>query len=211
MTDQVTRHKIIPVAVVDDANDAVPLALALAAGGLPLLELTLRTDAALEAIKRIRHECPELLVGAGTVLSPAQVQAVHAAGAQFALSPGLNPTVVREARELGLFFIPGVLTPSEVESSLALECRLMKFFPAVPAGGVPMLQALAGPFGHTGAQFVPLGGVTAQNMGDFLRLSNVPAIGGSWICERRLILEKRWNTITAQAAEAVAIASTLPR
>jgi 2-dehydro-3-deoxyphosphogluconate aldolase/(4S)-4-hydroxy-2-oxoglutarate aldolase len=105
-----------------------------------------------------------------------------------------------------LFFIPGVMTPSDVEAALELGCGLLKFFPAVPAGGIAMLQALNSPFGHTGVQFVPLGGVSAQNMQDYLRLGGVPAVGGSWICERTLVREKRWGEITALAAEAVRLA-----
>ena len=206
MKYNIIRHRIVPVAVVDDAADAVPLALALARGGLPVLELTLRTAAALEGIASIRRECPDILVGAGTILTPAQVREVGLAGAQFGLSPGINPAVVREASERGLFFIPGVMTPSDVEMALTLGCGLLKFFPAVPAGGIAMVRALNGPFEHTGVQFVPLGGVSAQNMQDYLRLACVPAVGGSWICERSLVREKRWDEITALAQEAVQLA-----
>ena len=203
MKEEIVRHKIVPVAVVDDAEDAVPLARALARGGLPILELTLRTDAAVEGIARIRRECPDVLVGAGTILSPDQVEMVKRAGAQFGLSPGLNPSVVREAAARGVFFIPGVMTPSDVEGALALNCRLLKFFPAVAAGGLGMLQALNGPFAHTGVQFVPLGGVSAGNMREYLNLSCVPAVGGSWICERSLVRARKWDTITALAREAL--------
>ncbi|RFC45781.1 MAG: 2-dehydro-3-deoxyphosphogluconate aldolase / (4S)-4-hydroxy-2-oxoglutarate aldolase [Verrucomicrobia bacterium] len=205
----IIRHRVVPVAVVDDAADAVPLARALARGGLPVLELTLRTPGALGGIANIRRECPEILVGAGTILTPVQVGEVIQAGAQFGLSPGINPAVVKAALEQGLFFIPGVMTPSDVEAALQLECRLLKFFPAVPAGGTAMLQALNSPFGHTGVEFVPLGGVSAQNMQDYLRLGCVPAVGGSWICERTLVREKRWGEITALAAEAVGLAAQL--
>lgn len=207
MRDQIVRYQIVPVAVVDDVEAAVPLARALARGGVPVLELTLRTGAALEGIARIRQECPDIVVGAGTVLTPAQVQEVKAAGAQFGLSPGLNPAVVQEAAASGLFFMPGVMTPTDVELAFTLGCRLLKFFPAVPAGGLAMLHALNSPFAHTGVEFVPLGGVAAGNMSDYLALPGVPAVGGSWVCERSLVREKRWDEITRLAAEAVEIAS----
>jgi 2-dehydro-3-deoxyphosphogluconate aldolase / (4S)-4-hydroxy-2-oxoglutarate aldolase len=197
MNDQIRQHRIVPVAIIDDAAHAVPLAKALSAGGLPIIEVTLRTPAALEAIRAIRAECPEMLVGAGTVLTPQQVHESVAAGAMFGVSPGLNADVVRTARDAGLFFMPGVMTPSDVEAALALDCRLLKFFPAVPAGGLAMLQSLAGPYAHTGVQFVPLGGVNANNMSDYLPLPSVAAIGGSWICDRALVREQRWSEITA--------------
>jgi len=197
MNDQIRHHCIVPVAIIDDAAHAVPLAKALSAGGLPIIEVTLRTPAALEAIRAIRAECPEMLVGAGTVLTPQQVHESVAAGAMFGVSPGLNADVVRTARDAGLFFMPGVMTPSDVEAALALDCRLLKFFPAVPAGGLAMLQSLAGPYAHTGVQFVPLGGVNANNMSDYLALPSVAAIGGSWICDRALVREQRWSEITA--------------
>jgi 2-dehydro-3-deoxyphosphogluconate aldolase/(4S)-4-hydroxy-2-oxoglutarate aldolase len=203
MRDQIVRHQIVPVAVVDDVENAVPLARALARGGVPILELTLRTSAALEGIARIRRECPEITVGAGTILTSEQVLDVKTAGAQFGLSPGLNPMVVREATSQELFFIPGVMTPSDVEGAISLGCKLLKFFPAVPAGGLAMLQALNGPFAHTGVEFVPLGGVGAGNMKDYLSLPCVPAIGGSWICERSLVRERKWEEITQLAADAV--------
>jgi 2-dehydro-3-deoxyphosphogluconate aldolase/(4S)-4-hydroxy-2-oxoglutarate aldolase len=202
MRDRIVRHGIVPVAVLDDADDAVPLARALAEGGLPVLELTLRTEAALRGIENIARECPDVIVGAGTVLHPSQVPQVMRAGARFALSPGVNLEVVREAVACGLFFLPGVMTPSDVEAVLGQGCRLLKFFPAVPAGGIPMLQALAGPYVHAGVEFVPLGGVNCANMGDFLRLDSVPAVGGTWLCDRRLVRERRWTEITRLASEA---------
>lgn len=202
MRDRIVQYGVVPVAVVEDAEDAVPLAMALAEGGLPLLELTLRTEAAIKGIENISRSCPDILVGAGTVLHPSQVHQVMRAGAQFGLSPGVNLEVLKEAVASGFFFLPGVMTPSDVEAAMGSGCGLLKFFPAVPAGGILMLQALASPYGHTGVEFVPLGGVNCANMGDFLSLDVVPAVGGSWLCDRRLVREKRWTDITKLAAEA---------
>ena len=203
MIDQITRHHIVPVAVIHDAADAVPLAEALCAGGLPIIEVPLRTPVALEAVRLIRRHLPQMLVGVGTLMSADQVSAAMAVGAQFGLSAGLNPDVVRAAQKAGLFFMPGVLTPTEIEVALGLGVRLLKFFPAGPVGGVPMLNAIAAPYAHTGVQFVPLGGVNLDNMVDYLKLSSVPAIGGSWICDQALVRGKRWNEITQLTRAAV--------
>jgi 2-dehydro-3-deoxyphosphogluconate aldolase/(4S)-4-hydroxy-2-oxoglutarate aldolase len=206
MIARVTEYRIVPVAVVDVPEDALPLADALLAAGLPVVEVTLRTPAALEAIRLLRRERPQLLVGAGTVLSPEQVGAAVAAGAEFGLAPGLNPRVVRAATEAGWFFMPGVMTPSEVELALELGARLLKFFPAEAAGGAAMLRALAGPFAHTGVKFVPLGGVGPDNLVEYLALPGVSAVGGSWMLERSLIREGRFDEIERLAREAVVLA-----
>jgi len=208
MIDRITEYRIVPVAVVDVAEDALPLADALLAAGLPVVEVTLRTPAALEAIRLLRRERPRLLVGAGTVLSPEQVGEAVAAGAEFGLAPGLNPRVVRAATAAGWFFIPGVMTPTDVELALELGARLLKFFPAEAAGGTAMLRALAGPFAHTGVKFVPLGGVGPGNMVEYLSLPGVAAVGGSWMIERSLIREGRFAEIERLARQAVALGSS---
>jgi 2-dehydro-3-deoxyphosphogluconate aldolase / (4S)-4-hydroxy-2-oxoglutarate aldolase len=205
--EQLIRRRLVPVAVVDSVDDAVPLARALAQGGLPCIEITLRTACALDCIRAVRQGCPDLLVGAGTILEPQQVKAAKEAGAQFGVSPGISPEVVRAATEQGLFFTPGVMTPSEIELGLRLGCRLLKFFPAEAAGGVKMLKALAGPYEPAGVRFIPLGGVSAANMGDYLALTVVAAVGGSWVCERKLVREKKWTEIAALTAAAVAKAA----
>ena len=204
---QLTRKRVVPIAVIDAVEDAVPLARALAQGGLPVIEITLRTPCALDAIRAIRQGCPDVLVGAGTLLDALQLRAALDAGARFGVAPGMNADVVRAALQHQLLFIPGVMTPSEVESALALGCRLLKFFPAEIAGGVKMLKALAGPYEATGARFIPLGGVSAGNMADYLAVPTVAAVGGSWLCERRLIREKKWTELAAIAAAAVAKAA----
>ena len=208
MQKQLIQNRIVPVAVIDSVADAVPLARTLAQAGLPLIEVTLRTACALDCIRAIRQECPDVLVGAGTILNPTQVKAALAAGAQFGVSPGMNADVVQAAIDQQLFFIPGVMTPSEVETALQLGCRLLKFFPADAAGGVKMLKALAGPYEPAGIRFIPLGGISPANMADYLVLPVVAAVGGSWLCERKLIKEQKWTTIAALTSEALAV--TIP-
>jgi 2-dehydro-3-deoxyphosphogluconate aldolase/(4S)-4-hydroxy-2-oxoglutarate aldolase len=205
--EQLTRRRVVPIAVIDSLEDAVPLARALAQGGLPVIEITLRTPCALDCIRAIRKECPDVLVGAGTILDPAQVKEAIKAGAQFGVSPGLNAEVVGSALVEDLLFIPGVMTPSEVETALGLGCRLLKFFPAEVAGGVKMLKAMAGPYEVTAVQFIPLGGVSAANMSEYLALPIVAAVGGSWMCERKLVREKKWTELAPIAAAAVAKAA----
>lgn len=206
---EILNERVVPVAVIEREADAVPIARALLAGGLSTLELTLRTPAALACIRAIRREVPELKVGAGTVLTPAQVREVSEAGALFGVAPGLNPRVVSTARIRGLPFYPGVMTPSDVEHALELGCTLQKFFPASVAGGLDMVKALAGPYGHTGLKLIPLGGVTAQNMKEYLAHPLVAAVGGSWLVDRKLVAAQDWAGITRLAAEAAAIARSI--
>ena len=205
--EQLLQRRVVPVAVADSVEDAVSLARALVQGGLPLIEITLRTPCALDCIRAIRQACPEALVGAGTILDPSQVKAAIEAGAQFGVSPGVNPEVVRAASEQKLFFIPGIMTPSDIESALRLGCRILKFFPADAAGGIKMLKALAGPYESAGARFIPLGGISPGNMSEYLALPVVAAVGGSWLCERKMVREQKWAEITALAAAAVAKAA----
>ena len=203
---EILTQRIVPVAVIERVSDAVPIARALLAGGLSTLELTLRTPAALDCIRAIRSEVPEMKVGAGTVINTAQVREVSEAGAFFAVSPGLNPRVVSTAKIRRLPFYPGVMTPSDVEHGLELGCTLLKLFPASVAGGLEMVKALAGPYGHTGLKLIPLGGVTAQNMKDYLAHPLVAAVGGSWLVDKKLVAAQDWAGITKLAQEAVAIA-----
>ena len=206
LTDRILQKRIVPVAVIETVKDAVPLASALAAGGLDIIEVTLRTPAALDCIREIRRSVPQMLVGAGTILQVEQVDAAVKAGAEFGVSPGLNDAVVQAAQRADLPFIPGVMTPTEVERALALGCRLLKFFPADLAGGVNMLNAWRGPYAHTGVRFIPLGGVNASNAAQYLALPNVAAVGGSWIVDKRLIAAHDWEAIRALAVEAMRIA-----
>ena len=203
---RILEQRIIPVATIERVEDAVPVAEALKAGGLGSIEITLRTAAAEECIAAIRTAMPDMLVGAGTILSTDQVDRVVERGAMFGVAPGLNPVVVRWAREKEWLFIPGVMTPSEVELALTLGCTLLKFFPAEQAGGAAMLKAMAGPYGHTGVKFLPLGGINIRNMADYLALPVVGGIGGSWLVDKRLIAAKDWPAITVRTREALAAA-----
>ncbi|HLT01888.1 MAG TPA: bifunctional 4-hydroxy-2-oxoglutarate aldolase/2-dehydro-3-deoxy-phosphogluconate aldolase [Geminicoccaceae bacterium] len=195
---------VIPVIVLDDAADAVPLARACIAGGLDMLEVTLRTAAGLEAIRRIAAEVPEARVGAGTVNRPEEFAMVRAAGARFAFSPGFADDMLAAARDAGIEWVPGVATASEVMAAQRQGLERLKFFPAVPAGGIALLDALAGPFPDM--RFCPTGGIDASNAATWLARPNVFAVGGSWPTPRALIAARDWNRITELCRQAAACA-----
>ena len=201
------KQRLVCVAVIDQPDDAVPLAEALLAGGLQVMEVTFRTAGAAEAIRRIRKNVPQIAIGAGTLLASEQVKQAVDAGAQFGVSPGLSESVSRSAHENNLPLFPGVVTPSEVMRAMDLGWKHLKFFPAETFGGVNVLKALAGPFGHTGVKFIPTGGITAATLPNYLAVPQVAAVGGSWMAERKLVAEKSWEKITALTAEAVTAAS----
>lgn len=203
--DEVSRVGIVPVIAIDEVEHAIPLADALLAGGVPVVEVTFRTRAAAEVIRVLSSERPQLLVGAGTVLSPESAQVAMDAGARFAVAPGLNPRVVGYAREIGLPFVPGVATPSDIEAGLDLGCRVLKFFPAEALGGVKLLQAFAAPYRHTGVRFMPTGGVTPDNLSGWLELDTVAAVGGTWLARSSDMAGGRWGEITARCQEAAAV------
>ena len=207
MIRRILAKRIVPVVVLDSVESAEPLAEALLAGGLDIMEITFRTAAAEESIRRIASRFPEILVGAGTLLDTEQVLRAKDAGAVFGLAPGLNPEIIATAKAADLQFSPGVMTPSEVEQALALGCKLLKFFPAEAAGGVNMLKSLAGPYAHTGVKFIPTGGVTSANLLHYQKLPIVAAIGGSWMVEKSLVNEKKWTEITRLTREALDAAS----
>lgn len=209
MIERILAKRIVPVVVLDSAESAEPLAEALLAGGLDIMEITFRTAAAEESIRRIAARFPEILLGAGTLLDEDQVSRAKDAGAVFGLAPSLNPRTVRKAAELGLQFSPGVMSPSEVESALSLGCKLLKFFPAEAAGGTAMLKSLAGPYGHTGVKFIPTGGVTSSNLADYLKVPVVAAIGGSWMVDKQLVNGGHWQEITRLTREALAAAAAV--
>ena len=209
MTDPVLERacdqRMIPVVVVDDIATAAPLGQALSAAGALVVEVTLRTDAAEQALA-VLAESGELLVGAGTVLRPQQVDAAQRAGAQFIVSPGLDPRVVERCRDLGLAVVPGVATASEVMAALALDLSLLKLFPAEAGGGIALLRALGGPF--PGVRFIPTGGLTAANAADYLRVPSVAAIGGSWMVAPALLAAGDYDAITRLTTEALELART---
>lgn len=201
------RARILSAAVIEDPCHAVPLARALLAGGLDVMEVTFRNAHAAECIRRIRAEVPAMLVGAGTLLTPAQVDEARAAGAAFGVTPGFNPTVVRHAVDTGFTLAPGVLTPGEMEQALELGCPTVKFFPASAAGGPDFIKAVAAPYAHTALRLVPLGGIGEHNLAAYLGLPLVVAVGGSWLTDRKLAAAGRWDEITALTKRAVAAAS----
>jgi 2-dehydro-3-deoxyphosphogluconate aldolase/(4S)-4-hydroxy-2-oxoglutarate aldolase len=206
-TESFLKQRLICVAVIDQPDDAVPLAEALLAGGLNGIEVTFRTAGAAEAIRRIRQSVPQIAVGAGTLLTADTVKQAVDAGAQFGVSPGLSEAVSKAAHDHQLPLFPGVVTPSEIMRALDLGWKHLKFFPAETFGGVNALKALAGPFGHTGVKFVPTGGITAATLPNYLAVPQVAAIGGSWMAERKLVAEKSWQKITALTAEAIKIST----
>ncbi len=191
---------VIPVIVLNDVNHAVPMARALLAGGIRMLEVTLRTPVALACIERIAKEVPEAVVGAGTVRTPAEAQAAARAGARFAVSPGFTIAVGQACRDNGLPLLPGVATGSEIMMAAEAGYKELKFFPAMQAGGPAMLKAWSGPFFDV--KFCPTGGVTPENAKDFLRLPNVVCVGGSWLTPSELLLEANWMAITVLASNA---------
>lgn len=203
--DQVARYGVVPVITIENVESALPLADALLAAGLPIVEITFRTAAAAEVIRKLTQERPQLLIGAGTVLAPAHLQAAQANGAAFAVAPGLNPRIVKQAQQLGLPFVPGVATPSDIEQGLALGCPLLKFFPAEALGGVAMLAALSAPYQHAGARFLPTGGVNPANLQRYLQLDTVAAVGGTWLAKKEDLAAGKWTDIRARCQAALAL------
>lgn len=198
MIERILQHPIIPVVEIESAADAAHLAEAILAGGISIIEITLRTDAAIHAIRTIHKRFPEMLVGAGTIVTPEQAGHARDAGAHFGVAPGFNPEIVESFHEASLPFIPGVMTPTEIESAARTGCTLLKFFPARAAGGPEFLRALCGPYRHHGIHFCATGGVTPENMLDYLAIPLVNSIGGSWLATRDQIADKAWEVITQQ-------------
>jgi len=194
---------VIPVIAIDDIAHAVPLARALVAGGIRVLEVTLRTAHGLPAIRAMAEQVPDAIVGVGTLTQPAEFAAARDAGAVFGVSPGLTPALIEAARSSGLPLLPGVMTPSEVMAAREAGFRQLKLFPAVPAGGVGMLNALAGPLGDV--MFCPTGGVSQDNAPQFLACPNVACVGGSWLTPKAALQAGDWDRITALARTASAL------
>ncbi|MDE6959569.1 MAG: bifunctional 4-hydroxy-2-oxoglutarate aldolase/2-dehydro-3-deoxy-phosphogluconate aldolase [Lachnospiraceae bacterium] len=194
---------IIPVVVLNDAKDAAPLGKALLEGGLPCAEVTFRTDAAEESIRIMSEKFPELLVGAGTVLTIDQVDRAVAAGARFIVSPGLNPKIVQYCTEKQIPITPGVVTPGEIEKAIELGLEVVKFFPAEPSGGLSMINAVGA--AYTAMKFMPTGGITAKNAADYLKSGKIHACGGSWMVKTDYISACEFGKITELCREAAQI------
>ncbi len=200
---QLGEFGVVPVIALRQVDDAIKLGQALLSGGLPCAEITFRTDAAEEAIRSIVSELPEIVVGAGTVLSVDQAEKAVAAGAQFIVSPGYDQKIVSWCLDQDIFIAPGVATPTEINMALDHGLRILKFFPAEPLGGVKTLKAISAPYGNV--KFIPTGGVNAKNLADYLSLPSVHTCGGSWIVERKLIDEGKFDEITRRVKEALKI------
>lgn len=195
---------VFPIIVIDRADDAPPLAEALLAAGMPIAEITFRTEAAAAAMEAIAARYPEILLGAGTVLKPDQAQRARDVGARFALSPGLNPTVVEACRKLDLPIFPGVCTPTEIEAAMALGLTVLKFFPAEAMGGLSFLKAISAPLSRV--RYLPTGGVNLQNLTEYLQFKQTLACAGTWIVRKDWLAERRFDLIRNEAESALAAA-----
>ena len=206
MIETLGKAGIIPVIVIDDEAQAAPLAKALVAGGLPVLEVTFRTKAAPGAIAAIRREVSGAVVGAGTLLTPEMVKAAKDAGAAFGVAPGFDPEVVAAAKSCGLPMCPGIATASELSQALSARCRLVKFFPAEAAGGVKMIKNLLGAFRFTGVKFMPTGGINPSNVADYLTVPEIACCGGTWIVPKDALARGDYAEIERLAREAAELA-----
>lgn len=200
LNKQLESLKIIPVIAIDNAEDIIPLGKVLAENGLPAAEITFRSDAAAEAIRLLRESQPEMLIGAGTVLSKEQAIQAKEAGASFVVSPGFNPNTVRACQEIGIDIIPGVNNPSAVEAALELGVTTLKFFPAEPSGGISMLKSLLAPYGDI--KVMPTGGVNPSNVLEYLSVDRVLACGGTWMVDKKLIEAGDWEELARLTREA---------
>lgn len=203
--DELRAHGVVPVVAVPTVDAGLHLCEALLKGGLPVAEVTFRTAAGADTIAAARERFPELILGAGTVLTPDQVQRSVDAGARFAVAPGCNPTIIAAAQAAGLPFAPGICTPSDIERALELGCRFLKFFPAEASGGVEMLKNLIAPYRHMGVRFCPTGGIKTANLLSYLALPEVSFVGGTWVAAAKQIETGAWDEIAEIAREAVAL------
>ncbi len=199
--DVLTAGPVMPVMVIKNLDDAVPLAKALVEGGIKVLEITLRTPIALDAIRLISQQVKDAIVGVGTIANAAQLQAAQEAGAVFAISPGLTPSLLDAANKSQIALIPGIATLSELMLGMEYGLDHFKFFPAEAAGGIPMLQAISGPFPQI--TFCPTGGISPGNYKEYLQLPNVACVGGSWLAPQSVVMEKNWAKVTELAHQAI--------
>lgn len=209
--EKLAKCAVIPVVVLDRAEDAVPTAEAMLKGGINVMEITFRTAAAADSIRAVSENCPEMTVGAGTVITTEQCRDAVACGAKFIVSPGFDADVAALCSELGVTPVPGCVTPTEITAALKLGLTTLKFFPAGVYGGLSAIKALAGPFASAGVKFVPTGGVSRDNLADFLSSPYVAAVGGTWICPRAEIKAGNFAKITELCADARSIADSIER
>lgn len=201
ITKKINNSGVVISLVINELKHAVPVAKALVKGGVDIIELTLRTPVAMDAAHAIINEVPEAVVGFGTVLTVQQVKECAKIGAQFAVAPGCNPKTIMAAKEAGLSFAPGIVTPTDIEMALEQGCKMLKYFPAETSGGIKHLTNMAAPYKHLGLSFLPLGGINLSNVVSYLESPLVGAIGGSWIATSQMIQEEAWDTITNNALE----------
>ncbi len=206
---KISGYAVVPVIAIDSVELALPLADALIQGGLPVAEITFRTKAAADVIALLAQERPELILGAGTVLTIDNLQRARDCGATFAVAPGTNPFVIEKAQKIELPFIPGIQNPTDIESALSLGCTMLKFFPAEASGGVNYLNAISAPYLHTGIKFIPTGGVNSKNLADYLKMPSVLACGGTWIAKKEDLTLEKWDQIASRCQEIAAIVRSL--
>ncbi|MFA0879522.1 bifunctional 4-hydroxy-2-oxoglutarate aldolase/2-dehydro-3-deoxy-phosphogluconate aldolase [Vibrio cholerae] len=202
---QLKALKVIPVIAIDNAEDIIPLGKVLVENGLPAAEITLRSEAAVEAIRLLRQTQPDMLIGAGTVLNREQAIAAKEAGATFIVSPGFNPNTVKACKEIGIDIVPGVNNPSTVEAALEMGLTTLKFFPAEASGGINMVKSLLAPY--TDIELMPTGGISPANIKDYLAIPRVLACGGTWMVDKKLIEAGNWEELARLTREAVALVS----
>jgi len=203
--EKLQQIRIVPVLVLNDLDSGLKMCEVLVECGLPAAEITFRTKAAESIIRAAATRFPELYLGAGTILNPADLERAFQAGAKFAVAPGFNPTVVKSAVQKGYAFAPGICTPSELEQAHELGCTFFKFFPAEAAGGVPMLKSLIAPYKHLGVRFMPTGGVSTANVMNYLGVKEVAAVGGTWLGKADDIAAGNWEKLRTIVREAVAL------
>jgi 2-dehydro-3-deoxyphosphogluconate aldolase/(4S)-4-hydroxy-2-oxoglutarate aldolase len=207
--DKLDETGIAAVVILDKLEHTRPLVESLLLGGVNAIELTLRTPAALDAAKIIKADYPEMMLGFGTVINLDQVKAIVDIGADFAFAPGCNPRIIDAAQKNGLPFVPGVMTPTDIEMALELGCRILKYFPAETSGGMSHLKSMVAPYQYLGLKFIPLGGINLSNARNYLESPLITAVGGSWIAKRDLILEENWASITKNALEIRTLIDTI--
>ena len=207
--ERIAKHKVVPVIAIESPESALPLSDALIEGGLPIAEITFRTEAAAAVIRKMSKERSALLVGAGTILTLDNLKAAVDSGATFGVAPGCNPSIIESAQKIDFPFVPGVCTPSDVEAALSCGCKILKFFPAEAMGGLTMLKSLIAPYGHTGIQFMPTGGVSPANLNEYLATEGVIACGGTWIAAKDDIAGAQWELIASRCRETATLVSQL--